>query len=240
MSALSAYSSISNTEIPSVERTEFPYFTVEETSIILKLPDPKKYLGDRDLVILSFLYETAARAQELCDVKVQDVRFGRTNKVKLTGKGGVSREIPIGKEVAELLKYHIKKYKETDFFSTDAPLFLNQSSKKMTRACVRSIVAKYVKLAKSSHPELFQQNGYSPHSFRHSKAVHMAEAGVSIIYIRNFLGHAHTNTTEIYARVGQGKVAKALAERKLPSTSAKVPQTDKANCPLPDCIKNNR
>lgn len=95
-------------------------------------------------------------------------------------------------------------------------LFLSQASEKMTTACVRSIVKKYVALAQKKHPDLFGESGYSPHSFRHSKAVHLVEAGVDLIYIRNFLGHEHIGTTEIYACVGQEAVTRALTNRRIP------------------------
>jgi len=68
-------------------------------------------------------------------------------------------------------------------------------------------------LAKSNHPDYFKEEGYSPHSFRHSKAVHMLEAGVPLIYIRNFLGHESVQTTEIYLRIHQGSVSKILKEK---------------------------
>ena len=80
----------------------------------------------------------------------------------------------------------------------DEHLFPSQRSDRITTACIRNLVRKYVTLAKSNHPEYFKEEGYSPHSFRHSKAVHMLEAGVPLIYIRNFLGHESVQTTEIY------------------------------------------
>ena len=79
-------------------------------------------------------------------------------------------------------------------------------------------------MAKKEHPELFAESNYSPHSFRHSKAVHMLEAGVPLIYIRNFLGHESVSTTEVYARVSQASVTKVLQERNLP-----VPIQDTSN-----------
>jgi integrase/recombinase XerD len=240
MSALQAYSAAVGAEIPKTDRTEFPYFSLDEMRILLKLPKPNKYLGDRDLVLLSFLYETAARAQEVCDVCVKDIRFGSPTKVKLTGKGGKAREIPVASDVADLLRYHLKKHDLNSPEHRSEPLFSSQTNKKMTPACVRSIVAKYAKQAKSENPNLFEQESYSPHSFRHSKAVHMAESGTSIIYIRNFLGHAFVSSTEIYARVGQAAVTKALTERKIPTLSASPPKQGKEHCPLPRFIEMRR
>ena len=83
----------------------------------------------------------------------------------------------------------------------------------MTTACVRNLVNKYVSKAKAEHPALFNEPHYSPHSFRHSKAVHMVESGAQLIYIRNFLGHVSVQSTEVYARIGQASLVKMLTER---------------------------
>lgn len=240
LSALHAYSAASATELPSKTDTEFSSFTKEEMRILLCLPNPRKYLGGRDLVFLSFLYDSAARAQEICDVHVGDVRFGNVTKVKLHGKGNKVREIPVSEEVSNLLKYHLKDLNLKMTECKNMPLFASQTNEKMTTACVRSIVNKYVKLAKKAHPDLFPEKNYSPHSFRHSKAVHMVEAGVSIINIRNFLGHATIIATEIYARVGQAAVTKALTERKIPRLAQeKLPDITKQTS-LPKFIEAAR
>ena len=120
-----------------------------------------------------------------------------------------------------------------------APLFSSQTNEKMTPACVRSIVGKYVQMAKQQYSNLFNEPKYSPHSFRHSKAVHMVEAGVSLIYIRNFLGHNSVETTERYARVGQKKVTEALTNRKIPRLAPKEMSLRK-EVTLPECIINAR
>lgn len=234
MSAMNAYSAAIGTEVPTVTRKEFPYFTLEEMKILLRLPDPNGYLGSRDLVFLSVLYETGARAQEICDVKAGDIRFGSTTKVKLHGKGRKDREVPISDDIAKLLRYHLK----CTLSGKEDPLFLSQTNEKMTTACVRSIVAKYVKQAKAENPNLFHEKNYSPHSFRHSKAVHMVESGIALIYIRNFLGHSTINSTEIYARVGQEAVTKALTNRKIPQLAVSVPESGKDKYSLPSFIRD--
>ena len=211
MAALSAFTAVAGTEKPKVATKPFPYFTLEEMGILLRLPDIKKRTEKRDLVLLSVLYETAARAQELCDLKVGDIRFGTTTKVKLFGKGKKTREIPIAQNVADLLRYHFKTNKLDG--KRDEPIFLSQLGGKMTTACVRNLVDKYVAKAKEKHPKLFQEHQYSPHSFRHSKAVHMVESETQLIYIRNFLGHASVQSTEVYARIGQTSLTKMLTER---------------------------
>jgi len=211
IAALPAYTAIVGTEKPKGARVPFPYFTLDEMRILLHLPTSVKKTEKRDLVLLSLFYESAARAQEICDLKVGDIRFGSPTKVKLLGKGNKLREVPISDDVANLLRYHLKESELEK--QRDKPLFNSQLGGKMTTACIRNLVNKYVVRAKKAHPDLFHEPKYSPHSFRHSKAVHMAESGTPLIYIRNFLGHASTQSTEIYARIGQSAIVKMLTER---------------------------
>jgi len=223
MAALTAFTVVSGAEKPQTSSSPFPYFTLEEIRILLRLPDTNRKSEKRDLVLLSLFYDCAARAQEMCNLKVGDIRFGSTTKVKLLGKGNKVREVPITADVAKLLRYHIKE-NELDGKRED-PLFSSQRAKKMTTACVRNLVAKYTERGKDSHPELFPETRYSPHSFRHSKAIHMVESGTQLIYIRNFLGHKTVQSTEVYARIGQNIIANMLAERVRPDSNEKARET---------------
>ena len=101
MTALNAYTSATTAERPTAPQTGFPYFTLEETKAILSSPDPEKYLGDRNLVLLSLLYETGSRAQEICDLTVGSIQFGNPTKVKIIGKRNKVREVPISEEVSD-------------------------------------------------------------------------------------------------------------------------------------------
>jgi len=237
--ALSAFTCATSSETPKIPRVLFPYFTVEEIRILLRLPDLNKKTGRRDMVLLSLLYESAARAQEICNLCVGDVKFNSPAKVKILGKGDTVREIPVSEDVARLIKYHLKQNKLEGRLSQ--PLFSSQMKEQMTPACIRNLIKKYVTEAKKSHPDLFLESKYSPHSFRHSKAVHMAEAGMQLIYIRNFLGHASIQSTEIYARVSQAAVVKALTNRNIPNVISMNLQMEKSETnPLPDFIIKNR
>ena len=79
------------------------------------------------------------------------------------------------------------------------PLFVNRNGHKLTRSGIQYIIDKYVSIARQKNPGMFR-NKITPHSFRHSKAMHLLEAGVNLVYIRDFLGHTSVMTTEIYAR----------------------------------------
>ena len=135
------------------------------------------------------------------------------------------------------MKWYFKQRNLNGNENRKKPLFSSQTNEIMTTSCVRSIVKKYVTIAIESNPKLFPEKKYSPHSFRHSKAVHMAEAGINLINIRNFLGHATIGSTEIYARVGQEAVTKALTERKIPKAVGSVPQNRKRHFSVPDFLQ---
>ena len=227
IAALSAYSNSLNIETPKIPQAIFPFFTLPEIKILLRLPDPNKRLGSRDMVLLSLLYDTAARAQEICDLRVGNIKFGTPTKVRLSGKNKKTREIPVSDAASTLIRYYLKETGLSGTEHRDEFLFLSQKNEKMTPACIRNLTKKYVSLAKKASPDLFNESQYSPHSFRHSKAVHMVESGIALIYIRNFLGHTSVKTTERYARVSQSAVTKALTDRKIPNVAPEHrPQPD--------------
>lgn len=97
--------------------------------ILLSLPDVNKYLGERDIVLLSILYDSGARAQEMCDLCVGDIYFSKPTKVKLHGKGNKVRELPISDEVTALLKYHMKQG-DSCGSEKQSPLFLVSQKKR--------------------------------------------------------------------------------------------------------------
>lgn len=210
--ALKICSSIANIPAKKSPRHVFSYFSVQELGILLQMPNPRKPLERRDIVLLSLLYDSGARAQELCDIHVNDIRFGNPASVRLHGKGGKTRIVPLMSQSARLLRQYISERK-TETGGKDLPLFMNQRGEAITPACIRNIICKYVSRAKKVRPDLFCEASYSPHSFRHSKAVHLLEAGTELIYIRDFLGHASIQTTEIYATVSQSVLMKTLCDR---------------------------
>lgn len=223
MRALSALNSVINMKLPARTNKEIAYFTKEEMSLLLRIPDIRKDVGYRNRVLLSFLYDSGARAQEICDICIKDVISlnGRNPKARLKGKGNKFREVPISPEVANLLRHYLK---DRNAATSDEPLFLSTSKDKMTTKLISHLVDKTVKEAKEERPDLFACDKYSPHSFRHSKAVHLLEAGVPLIYIRNFLGHESIQTTEIYAKVTQGNLNRILSEKK---ANVSIPAEDK-------------
>lgn len=186
-------------------------FTRDEIKILLKLPDENYETGLRDKVLLSLMYATGARAQEICDLKVKDIRMNDTfASITLMGKGAKTRQVGISKKLADTLhKYiihrRIEEYPEKHIFSS-------QTHEQMTISCVEGIYKKYVIMAKNQNPSLFHEDSYPPHSMRHSTACHLLEAGVDIVTIKNILGHVSVQTTQIYAEMSQNTVDRKLKE----------------------------
>ena len=216
MDALAICSQILDVPAKKAPHKLISYFSLEEMQVLLQMPNLRKQLERRDLVLLSLLYDSGARAQELCDLTVSDVRFGKPTMLHLLGKNNKARVVPILDKPANLVRQYLRENSLTGNESKSKPLFSSQTHKKITPSCIRNLVKKYVAKAKSARPDLFRAPSYSPHSFRHSKAVHMLEAGVHLIYIRDFLGHSTIQTTEIYAQISQSLVTKTLLARSIP------------------------
>jgi len=187
------------------------YFTREEMSFLLRLPDSHSKIGKRNRVIMSTLYASGARAQELCDLSVGDLRFDTAATMTLHGKGNKSRTVVIPEQCAVLLKSYIEQNR-LNSFGTQRRLFSSQTHEHMTISCLEAIVKKYVRIAKRLRPDLFREH-YTPHSFRHSIAMHMLETGISLPVIKTFLGHVSITTTMIYASANYELVNKYLRDK---------------------------
>ena len=196
-------------DIPLKKDIEKPmeYITVDVLELLLKQPDLSTAIGRRDLTILATLYDTGARVSELINLKVRDVKFdGSSTTIKLFGKGSKIRIVPIVSNTSKLLKQYLKEHNLVN--KHDNYIFMNKYYNTLTKAGIKYIIEKYRIMAEKESP-LVPKNIF-PHMFRHSKAMHLLEAGVNYIYIRDFLGHSNIKTTEIYARISVEQKRKAL------------------------------
>jgi len=186
------------------------YFSPEGLHLLLRQPDTLTQQGRRDHALLVFLYDSAARVQELADLCVRDLRLEEPATATLKGKGRKIRIVPISAKTVSILKHYLDEkgwLRKTASF--DFPVFDNNRKFKLSRAGISYILNKYVEAARKINAGIIPQT-VSPHSLRHSKAVHLLRSGVPLIYIRDFLGHASITTTEIYIRVDAEEKRKAL------------------------------
>lgn len=203
------------------------WMSTDEVRLLLSVPDAAHGFGLRDLALLATLYDSAARVQEACDLDVGDIDL-RTRTVTLTGKGQKTRIVPLSAATVNILKKHIAAGEAKD---GGAPLFANRQGARLTPSGVQWIIDKYVSKARGESGGKLLDKKITPHVFRHSKAMHMLEAGVELIYIRDFLGHKSVITTEIYAKASPEAKRKAIENhsQKLNLTPKRISKSKEAS-----------
>jgi integrase/recombinase XerD len=189
-------------------RPSVGYLSKEYLAQILARPDLHTRAGRRDAVLLSVLYDTGARVQELIDLNASDVRLDSAPQARLMGKGRKMRAVPLMGATVELLRDHRRDNNLDRPEHGDQPLFQNRQGGRLSRSGVRYLLQKYVQPVRHDHPGFTQP--VSPHSFRHTKGMHLLQSGVPLELIRDFLGHVDVKTTEIYARANLEMKRKAL------------------------------
>lgn len=190
------------------KKTIVEYLSPDATKLLLAQPDRHTLKGRRDLTLISILYDTGARVQELIDIKVHDVILQEPATIILTGKGNKVRRIPLMRNTVLLLQHYLLENKLDQPWRNEEPLFINNQHHKLTKEGVAFIISKYVALARQTSTIVPEK--VKAHMLRHSKAMHLLQAGVNLIYIRDFLGHVDIKTTEIYARVDTETKRKAI------------------------------
>lgn len=189
--------------IPSMkkEQTMPTHFTKEAVKTLLQQPDPSIPLEMKHLAILTLMYDTGCRVQELADLKVESLRLKHSPfSVKIYGKGRKTRIVPISKQAVDILNKYLACYHIDMEIDLHRYLFTNAHGSKLTRSGITYILKKYADMARQESPNLIPET-VSCHQLRHGRAVHLLESGVNLVYIRDFLGHSSVQTTEIYARV---------------------------------------
>ena len=193
------------------EKPVIPFLTEDELKALLAQPDPSTRHGLRDLTLLSLLYDSGARVQEITDLQLKDIRLTNPAMVTLTGKGRKARQVPLMKETCTLLDTYIRNF-DLNSEPLTAPLFFNKKGEALSRYGITYILKKYVSKAELDG----SARKISPHGLRHTKAMHLLRAGVNMIYIRDFLGHVDISTTEVYARI-DAEMKRKVFEEKVPN-----------------------
>ena len=191
------YQQVISIPIKKAEKKLIEHLSPESMKHLLKQPDKGSARGRRDLTLLSVLYDTGARVQELIDIKVCDLTLESPSVVELMGKGNKVRRVPLMKNTAALLQAYLSGNGLNKQWKNQYPLFVNNQHKKLTKEGVAYILNKYVIMARINFTGIPEH--VHPHVLRHSKGMHLLQAGVNLIYIRDFLGHVDIRTTEIYA-----------------------------------------
>ena len=186
------------------------YLTADGIKALLNQPDTTTANGRRNLALLSLMYDTGARVQEIVDLTPESLRIeSKPYTIRIFGKGRKTRIVPLLEEQVCILKQYMDENKLFENHRLKHPLFYNSRNEKLTRQGVTYILQTYANLARKEHPELIP-DAICCHSLRHSKAMHLLQAGVNIIYVRDFLGHVSIQSTDVYARADSKSKREAL------------------------------
>ena len=194
------------------KKADMPYMsflTQEGMKTLLSEVPTDTIQGRRHLAILAFLYDTGARANELISFSAHNLNLTKPYHVILSGKGRKKRIVPIHEKLVLILKAYMKDVNIELNNISKQPLFVNVHGRKLTSAGLTHIIMMYADKVRENFPALMPER-LSPHSFRHSKATHLLQAGMNIIYVRDFLGHSSVKTTETYVRMDSEQKRKAL------------------------------
>ena len=190
------------------ERTSVHYLTVEGIKLLLEQIPTGNRMGRRNMALIALMYDTGARVQEIIDLSPSSLRMDKPACITLLGKGNKKRLVPLQGQQLSLLQAYMKENSLDDPANNQRPLFANNRGVRLTNAGITYILNMYAEMARKLKPELIPQ--ISPHSLRHSKAMHLLQAGVNLVYIRDMLGHVSIQTTEIYARADSKQKREAL------------------------------
>lgn len=208
-----------------------PSLSIQEVKAIQAIPDTTTLMGARDAALLKMLYNTGARVQELIDCAITDLHVDGPASVTVTGKGRKTRVIPLWKETVESISHYLQLRAQAGVHSKQ--LFLNIRGESLTRFGLGRRINHLAQAAAAQCPSLSGRM-ITPHTYRHTTALHLLDAGNDIAIVRDWLGHADIKTTSMYLEVGIERKRQAL--EKLPPPCGGVPQ-DTPTWKQPDLLK---
>lgn len=172
----------------------------EEVDALFSCLDPQSRQGCRDLCILRTLYNTGARASELCRLNLGDVRL-QQRQVELWGKGAKARIVPLWESTAAFLHTCIKSERRRPRPADRQALFINQRRGRLTRSGLYWLCRRYLEKARQKRPSLRSKAIHPVHGWRYTTASHLLLAGVDAAVIQQWLGHTSIAATSHYAQV---------------------------------------
>jgi integrase/recombinase XerD len=195
------------------EKPLLGFLTRDEVQALLVAPSASTWCGRRDRVLFSVLYNTGARVSELISIEVRDVTLAATSSVRLRGKGRKERTVPLWKETAAAIRRWLAYAK----LQPEQRLVPARNGLPMTRTNVADRLALAIAAATQQCPQL-RGRRISPHTWRHTTAMHLLQAGVDITVIALWLGHASPATTHGYVEADLAMKKRALAAVAPPKT----------------------
>ena len=190
------------------------FLTRDEMQAILDAPDTRNWTGKRDQALFTLLYNTGMRVSEIIGLHVADIVLDGSPCVHIHGKGRKLRTVPLWRSTAALLRSWKRQLGDA---GNPAPMFPNRAGMAMTRSNVTQRLALYVKAAAERYPRL-PDHSVSPHTIRHTTAMHLLQSGIDIAVIALWLGHESPTTTHIYIEADLSMKERALERLRPPHT----------------------
>lgn len=184
----------------------------DQMSRVMDLPDTRTILGLRDLAILELLYSTGIRLGELVGLNLQSFEQGG-EVIRVTGKGGKQRIVPVGRKAVQALKAYLERRDELlgkavrpgEVKGKEEALFLNYRGERLSPRGVQRVVEKYLR-------RVSEAQKVSPHVLRHTFATHLLDAGADLRAVKELLGHTSLSSTQIYTHVTTERLKKAYEQ----------------------------
>lgn len=195
------------------DRQLLEFLSREEVNAILSAPDRSVWSGLRDHVMFTVLYNTGARVSEIIGLRLPDVELERAPAVHLHGKGRKERAVPLWRSTAALLKKWLCRLDT----GCQSFVFPNRTGKPLSRSGVEHRLRVAVQTASQRCPAL-RKRRVSPHTFRHTTAMHLLQSGVDITVIALWLGHERPATTHLYVEADLKMKERALEKLSAPPT----------------------
>ena len=189
------------------ERPVLGFLSRDEMKAILEAPDRSTWSGQRDRVLLATMYNTGARVSEMIAMRLADVSLQVSSSMIIHGKGRKERVLPLWKDTASRLREWLKQIRN----EPEASLFPNASGMPLSRSGVENRLRQAVEIATASCPTL-KGRRISPHTIRHTTAMHLLQSGVEMTVIALWLGHESMETTHMYLEADLAMKEKALSK----------------------------
>jgi integrase/recombinase XerD len=225
---MAVYLDIQQVRAQKIAKPRVDYLSETALKVLLEQPDPHTHRGLRDRFLMILLYDTGARIQELLDLTLKDFHLNDpTPCLYLTGKGNKTRPVPLMDKTIEHLRVYLNTFHPAADLATDRPLFYTLHTGQLGRMSADNVAWFLRRYAKAAHQVCSEVPlRMHAHLFRHTRAMHLYQAGIPLSYIKDFLGHVSINTTDIYAAADPSMLRAALEkiEKRQPgSASAAVP-----------------
>ena len=188
-----------------------------EVEALLATPNRRTQQGRRDYALLLFLLHTGVRASEALGVNTVDLTLRAPSQVLVHGKGSKQRVLPLANDLAMVLR-NLMEERQLDPHG-HMPVFVNAQGNRLTRFGLTHIVRRAVTKA-STECATLRRHSVSPHSFRHTAAMRLLQAGVDLASIRSWLGHASIQTTHDYLEADVEMKRRALEAANVTSANA--------------------